>query len=76
MFPVLIALKVWTLYMDDSCTLNMNNVGWGRLVERQTIIEEIIFHINTKTFATSILWFKLLSFYVGIKYDFVCINIC
>ena len=31
------------LYMYDPCTLYMNNVGWGRLVERQTIIEENIF---------------------------------
>ena len=39
------------------------------------IIEEIIFFILTpKHMATSVLWFKLLSFYVGIKYDFLCIN--
>ena len=34
--------------MYDPCTLH--NVGWGRLVERQTIIEEIVFHINTNTY--------------------------
>ena len=36
--------------MGDPCTLYMNDVGMGRLVERQTIIEEIIVHINTKTY--------------------------
>ena len=45
------------LYMYDPCSFYMNNVGWGggggrgeRLVERQTISEEIRFPINIKTY--------------------------
>ena len=38
------------LYMYDPCSLYMNKCGFGRLVERQTVIEEIYFHINTKTY--------------------------
>ena len=47
--------------MYDPCTLYMNNVGWGRVVERQIIIVGVIFHINTNN----------VLFYVGIKYDFL-----
>ena len=57
------------LYMYDLCTFYMNNVGWGRLVERQTIIEEIFFHIIKHK---NLLPHLPLSFYVGIKYDFLC----
>ena len=32
-----------SVMMYDPCTLYVNNVGYWKLVERQTIIEEIIF---------------------------------
>ena len=75
-----------SLYMYDPCSLYMNNVGWeGRGVggvggggcwSDKQLSRIYVFILTQKHIATSVLWFKFLSFYIGIKYAFLCINIC
>ena len=82
MFSVFIAQKVWTrsqlviLYMYDPCLLYMNNVGWEGWWSDKQLSKKYVFILTPKNIATYVLWFKFLSFYVGIKYAFLCINNC
>ena len=64
------------LYMYDTCSLYMNNVGWGGWWSDKQLSRKYVFILTPKHIATSVLRFKFLSFYVGIKYAFLCINIC
>ena len=61
------------LYMYDPCSLymnNMNNMGWGGWWSDKRLSRKYVFILTPKHIATSVLWFKFLSFYVGIKYAF------
>ena len=64
------------LYMYDPWSLYMNNVGWGGWWSDKQLSRKNVFILTPKHIATSVWWFKFLSFYVGIKYAFLCINIC
>ena len=80
MFSVLIALKVWT-HMGDSIHVRPMFVvheqcGLGRLMERQTIIEEIRFHIDTKPYCNFCLMVQVSVILCTNQICFLCINIC
>ena len=64
------------LNMYDPCSLHTNNVGWGGWWSDKQLSRKYVFILTPKHIGTSVLWFKFLSFYVRIKYDFLCINIC
>ena len=59
-----------TLYMYDPCSLYMNNVGWEGWWSDKQLSRKYVFILTQKHIATSVLWFKFLTFYVGIKYAF------
>ena len=54
------------LYVYDPCSLYMSNVGWGGWWSDKQFSRKYVFILTPKHIATSVLWFKFLSFYVEI----------
>ena len=72
MFSVLTVLRVWThngWFYTCTTYVRCTWIMWVGEADKQ-LSRKYVFILTPKHIATSVLWFKFLSFYVGIKYAF------